>query len=170
VVSQDDSSADAARQIAVAIAKLIPDEGGAMWAEAMLPSADRVAGSFDYHASDAFGLDFLSEVYTAEYESGGQRYRGFIHQEADAAAARDIFRQYVAFFDSYGRVIAQEGETGQEFAVGESGGVVDAVFVWDRYVAGVNDTDDAELASQKAREFRTILDGPGESQDDEGYP
>ncbi|MCP4249698.1 MAG: hypothetical protein GY778_21870 [bacterium] len=154
---------EAAEGVAAAIASAVADDGRPLWADAMLPTEDRVAHSFEYQADSAFGLDFLTQVFCADYETDAGKFKLFVHRAADAAAAQEVLRAYAEFFDEYGKVIqAAEGEDAG-LLIGESSGVIDAAFVSGRYLAGANGADDADLAKRKALAFRAALASASEA-------
>ncbi|MCP4591544.1 MAG: hypothetical protein GY842_12440, partial [bacterium] len=133
--------------IARAIAERIEGTGETLWADAVLPREGRTEEDLAYHGANAFSLDFLAEVFSADYAAEGMAYTMFIHRAVDAVAAQSLLEAYEAFFVSYGQVLERgRTEEGIEFVVGESGGIVDAAFVVDVYLGGVNNTDDAALA------------------------
>jgi hypothetical protein len=148
----------AAEAVAASIAAAITDDGRLLWADAVLPQKDRRPGSFEYHATNAFGLDFLPAVFGADYESGSERYALFIHRASDADAAQKILSQYARFFVEYGKVLDRDNAEQADLLIGESGGVIDAVFVSGRYLGGVNGAADAGLARRRAVAFRALLD------------
>jgi len=153
--------AEAATAIARTLEGRIPDEGEPMWADALLPAADRLPGSLDYHAKDAFSLDFLSDTFSADYNAGGKTFKTFIHRAADAADAERIFGAYAKFFETSGSLLKRESGDGLQRLVGESGGVVDAVFQTGRYVGGVTGGNDAALAEERAAAFAQSLKEKG---------
>jgi hypothetical protein len=144
--------------IARALADSIEDDATDVWAERALPTEGRLAGSFEYQATDAFSLDFLSEVFSADYEFEGQRLTLFVHQTSGPAAAAEILKKYEAFFADYGQLVHHPSET-DGILVGESGSIHDAVFAVGAYIAGVSNASQAEAALTKAREFREYLEG-----------
>jgi len=150
----------AVEALAASIAAVIPDDGRPLWADALLPRQDRLPGSFEYHGQSAFGLDFLAAVFSADYEASGQGYKLFIHRAPDADGAARTFAAYVRFFDEYGRVLQRGGAQGPDLLIGESGGVIDAVFVLGQYLGGVSGAEDAALAERQANAFRALLDAP----------
>jgi len=157
---------EAALAVASAIAATVPDNGQPLWADALLPQQDRLPDSFEYQAESAFGLDFLSATFAADYESDAQRYKLFIHRAPDADSAAKTLAAYVQFFDDYGKVL-QRGGDADSVLVGESGGVIDAVFATGRYLGGVSGTTNAQQARRRAVAFRSLL-SEAESSGQEG--
>ena len=149
----DDSDAPVALAIAERLAALIENAGGDMWALSILPQSGRVAGSFNYVAKDAFSLDFLSEVFTADYDLDGKRVTLFIHRAADEAAAAALFDRYVRFLKQYGKVVWTEPDSSRLIAGGDVSGMIDVVFAKGRYFGGANGARDLETAKRAVAAF-----------------
>jgi hypothetical protein len=147
--------------IARAVASAIVDEGRPLWADALLPSADRIEGSFAYHASNVFSLEFLSDVFSADYEKNGVRLTTFVHRGTDAESVQKTFDAYGAFFDEYGTVIAREAHDGFALLVGESGGIVDAVFVHGLYLGGASGSESDAVRAQAIAFAERVIDEAG---------
>lgn len=157
VMTIDESLAEGCRVVARMLADGIEDSAETSWAEIVLPKEDRVSDSFAYLANDVFGLDFLKEVYVAEY-ANKHRAKLFAHQAANESSAQQLLERYAAFFAEYGELLSEKDGV----IVGNSGGVVDAVFRHGRYLVGVSDASDADVASEAARSFRKYLVTLGE--------
>jgi len=149
----DESDGPAVLAIAGRIAGLIQDASGDEWASKILPAKGRVEGSIEYAASDVFDLDFLENVYTADYERGDGRIKLFIHRAESEAAAAAVFEKYKAFFGEFGKIIWTDPDASRRIVAGEAADVIDAVFVKGRYLGGVSAADDLETAQKAASEF-----------------
>jgi hypothetical protein len=160
VEAADDNAvlAAAAEGVARALGKSITGSDQPLWAEAILPTADRVEGKFEYHASDAFSLDFLSDVFSAEYAVDGATFQTFIHRGEDAAATQRVFDAYRVFFKDYGSILREEGSEGFDMLIGDSGGIIDAVFVKGRYLGGVSGAPSVELAAERCVSFAKAIE------------
>jgi hypothetical protein len=154
----DPADARVARGIAQRLAEQVGDGGDTFWAEAVLPKSNRVEDSLAFIAQDAFGLDFLTEVFTAEYDSPGQRITLFVHRAADEAAAAALLEKYQAFFEEYGRLVAEDSDASRRIVAGEVAGLVDVVFVKGRYLAGVAGAESAAVAQEAATDFYNKLE------------
>lgn len=139
--------------IAQAVAERIEGTGAELWADALLPREGRSEAGLAFHGANAFSLDFLSAVFSADYSADGKTFTTFIHRASDENAAAKLLDAYEAFFKDYGLVIERGRIDGIEFIVGESAGVVDAAFTVGVYLGGVNNTDDAVLAKERALAF-----------------
>jgi hypothetical protein len=159
VEAADDSEPLSAAALALAqrIESGITDEGKPLWADALLPVEDRVEGSFQYHATDAFSLEFLDNVFSADYRVGERSFQTFLHRADSADQAASLLEAYEAFFEEYGKLIKREPREGYELLVGESGGIVDAVVCVGTYLAGVSGGNDPGLAEQRVCSFADRL-------------
>lgn len=146
-------TADAAMKIAQKIAGSITSDDDGPWALKVLPREGRVDGSFEYTAQNAFDLDFLSEVYTADYDIDGGRIRLFVHKAASDAEANKLLDQYETFFNEYGRVVWRSPDASRRMMAGDMDGMIDVVFVKGAYLGGVGGAEDMELAQKAAAAF-----------------
>ncbi len=140
--------------LAKAVEPSLPDEGGGIWAEQMLPREGRVEGSFAYHARTAFNLDFLDDVFAADYEAGSQRLTLFVHRAADAEAAGRLMEQYRDYIGKLGRVTADESLAEGRILTGDFGEEFDVVFTRGRYFGGATAASDAAAARARALALR----------------
>jgi hypothetical protein len=153
VLPADPEDAGVALAIAKRIDENIAGSTDEMWALKVLPQAGRVEGSFAYIAQDAFSLDFLGDVYTAEYDLEGNRLTLFVHRAADGDRAADLLDQYTAFFEKYGEVAWRDEDPARRMVAGEVAGVVDVVFAKGRYLGGVSGAGELEAARKAALSF-----------------
>jgi hypothetical protein len=154
VITLNSELAEACLALARNIAQDIVSDSSAEWFKIALPDDKLVENSRGYEANDAFSLGFLDSVHTAEYpvESGGetQDVMHFIHQASDPAQAEALLKQYTKFFGEYGQVLSDT----DGIIVGDGGGVIDAVFVVGRYLVGISDAPDADIAALAASNYR----------------
>ncbi len=134
--------------LAQAIADSIADEGGGNWADTVFPKEDQVAGSFGYTPKNAFNLEFLSDVFSAEYEKGDARWTLFAHRAADAGAAKSLFEQYVRYVPRQGKIIESPTDESPRF-VADFGGEYDIVFLKGRFVGGATAASDLDAARSR---------------------
>ncbi len=137
----------AAVKLAAAIAERLQDAGQSLWAEHVLPQAHRVAGSFEFRKSDAFGLDFLNDVFSTQYKVGDKELTLFITRQSSPEQARDVLKQYEAFAARYGKVLDTQDVTGATVMTIQSSGTYDVVFAKGIYCGGVTAADDREAAA-----------------------
>jgi len=131
------ADADVAMAIAGRIADRIEGGGGDLWAQDALPEAGRVPDSFNFVAQDPFGLDFLSDVFTADYNHASGRMTLFIHRADDEPSAQALLDEYQGFMEKYGRVLPGGTNDVDAFLAGEVAGLIDVVFVKGHYLGGV---------------------------------
>jgi hypothetical protein len=136
----------AAVKLAVAIAERLQDAGQSLWAEQILPQADRVAGSFEFRKSDAFGLDFLNDVFSAQYKVGQKELTLFITRHESPEQAGDVLEKYEAFATRYGKVLGKRDVAGATVMTLQSSGTYDVVFAKGIYCGGVTAAEDREAA------------------------
>lgn len=150
--------------IALTIARRMADQikstDGDLWAREKLPKAGRVPQSFSYIAQDAFGLDFLSHVFTAAYNHPNGLMTLFIHRADDEASARALLDQYRGFMDKYGRVLSRGADETDTLVTGEVAGLIDVVFVKGRYLGGVAGAKQAAGAQEMCQAFYEGLSIP----------
>jgi len=141
VPAYDDGYSQFVPVLAAMLADGLDDDGSKLWADVILPATGRVAGSFAFLKSDAFGLDFLNDVYVADYQAGEQTWSLFIHRAAEAGQARAVVAKYSEHLDKYGKVL----ERGDDSVVGQVSGFYEALAACGRYVCGVNACGDRQL-------------------------
>ncbi len=145
--------------VARAVAGRIQSTAAGPWAEFLLPREGRTGAELAYHGADAFSLDFLRDVFSADYSAEGKTFTTFIHRAGDRSEATKLLNAYAVFFQKNGRLLERGRADGIEFLVGESGGTVDAAFVVGVYLGGVNNCGDAALAKEKALSLARALGG-----------
>ncbi len=160
----DEADAQAALTIARRIAARIESQDVAAGPEQLLPQAGRVPDSMRYLAQDAFSLQFLGDVHTADYTVNDRSVTLFIHRADSAAAAKKLLVEYVAFIERYGQVTWRDVDANRNIVAGDAAGATDVVFAKGAYFGGVNGADDAGTARQAAVEFYNTLPEPRTSE------
>ncbi len=148
--TEGEETAQAAMNIAQRIAGSIVSDDDGLWALKVLPRENRVEDSFEYIAQNAFDLEFLSEVYTADYDMDGGRITLFVHKAADEAEANELLKQYEAFFNEYGQIAWRSPDASRHIMAGDMGGLIDVIFVKGAYLGGVTGAEDMERAKKAA--------------------
>lgn len=148
-----DQARPIALRLATAIANQLQDAGQSLWAEQVLPADGKVPGSFEFRKSDAFGLDFLKDVFSAQYKHDGKDLTLFVTRAASPQAAQDLLKQYQEFTAKYGKVIDSVEVVGSRVLVAENTGTYDAVFAKDSYFGGITAADDKDLAKDVATKW-----------------
>ncbi len=143
--------------LAEQIAAKIDDDGGSLWADAVLPKANRRPDSLGYELNNAFSLNFLRGVFKADYTDGDAQVTMFLHRAPSPAAARKLLDQYADYLAKYGKVVSREDSAGGQTLVGEAVEMYDVVFCKGPYLGGVNGADDVKLARKHGLAFRDGL-------------
>jgi hypothetical protein len=145
------------RGLAEQIAAAITDDGTPLWGDDVLPKAGRKPNGLGYERINAFSLDFLRDVFRADYTDGSSQYAMFIHRSAGPAAARKVLDEYAAYLGKHGKVLSRQETQGGQTLVGEATGMFDVVFCKGPYVGGVNGAEKRDLAERQAAAFREGL-------------
>ena len=166
VSTRDDAEFSAfARELAERIAALQrpaprspgdPPEGSATSPDAyfaLLPAGPGRQAQ-KYVAQDVFGYSFLSDVFMADYEEGGNSWQGFLRPYPDPKAAAEVFDKYVEGAKQDGAEIKTiEVEGADRTIVSSNVGLVDVFFLKGNVVAGANGATDASGAEGFVRAF-----------------
>ena len=138
------------RQIATEIARLLDSrlagDDGEIWGLALLPEEDRRPGTVQYFKRDALSLDFLANAFTATYLQDGAEMTAFLSQQDSPEEATRTMAAYREYLESYGKIVEQSVEEGDERFIGDLGGFYDLVFQRGNVVAGVVMSGDLQAA------------------------
>jgi len=156
-VEGDESATRTAERIAAAIAATIADDGKPFWAEALLPTDERIPGSLSYRATSALGYDFLNRMFVADYKSGEHTYQLYVLRADSPAAAQELFGKFADATAKYDTVLARDDSPGSERIVSEMLGTYSVAFCKGRYLGGVIECENRALAVKKAESFRESL-------------
>ena len=91
-----DALAGARQEIIDSLDRLLPSPSAPLTGLTWFPSTDRIENSDGYFPDNAFGVDFVGDVFTAEYQLGGEKITAFCHQSDSAAAMHDRYREFLA--------------------------------------------------------------------------
>ncbi len=153
LLGSDDSpeTRDALATVAQALDAAQPaEEAEASWADAAFPSDGLAAGSSGYLSENVFGLSFLSDVYTADYEASGKTVTCFLAKREVREQAAELFLAYQGYIDEFGERAPMDWEDTPVVA-GDFGGFYDVVFSKNGYFGGVTNATDLDAAEQFAR-------------------
>ncbi|MFO0973582.1 MAG: DUF6599 family protein [Phycisphaerae bacterium] len=143
--------------LAQSLAETIPDGGAKLWAEEAMPRDGQVAGSFTYLGKNALSLDFLENVFTADYERGPAHFTLFVTENKDVSQARALFDQYAAYVGGSGKVVRRSDAADGPELVAEISGEFDIIFVKGRYFGGANAASEAAAAESAVKQLRDAL-------------
>ncbi len=107
-----------------------------------------------YVAQDVFGYSFLSDVFMADYEEGGNSWQGFLRPYPDPKSATEVFDKYVEGAKQDGAEIKTIEVKGADRAfVSSNVGLVDVFFLKGNVVGGANGATEASGAEGFVRAF-----------------
>jgi hypothetical protein len=82
-------------EIADTLVRILPAPGEPLAALAWFPATGRVENANGYFPDNAFGVDFISDVFTTEYSTGEGTITAFRHQSDSAGAVFDRYRKFL---------------------------------------------------------------------------
>jgi hypothetical protein len=129
------------------------DSGESVWGLTVLPEEGLIPGSIQYFAVDAFGLDFLTDTYTAVYDRGGHTVTFFLSRQEDAGTALEVVKKYAAHAGKYGKGVTSRTVDGLDLTICDMGKKGDIVFRKKNIVAGIVDVTDEHFAALLAGEL-----------------
>lgn len=148
-------SLDLARKVT---ASLI-DTGEPVWGLSALPQDHLIPDSVQYFKVDAMGLDFMQNIYTAEYRKGEITIKAFLTQQTSPNAALDLVERYAEYSQEYGQGYKRMKKDGVEFVLCDMSSTFDIIFQKNRLVFGVISVEDQDIALEMAFDL-WILDNP----------
>ena len=144
-------SLDLARKVT---ASLI-DTGEPVWGLSALPQDLLIPDSVQYFKVDAMGLDFMQNIYTAEYRKGETTIKAFLSRQASPDSALDLVERYAEYSQEYGQGYKRVKRDGVEFILCDMGGTFDVIFRKNRLVFGVTSVKDQDMAMEMAFDLWT---------------
>jgi hypothetical protein len=100
----DEEVQKAASALADKLAKRLKGEAAEIWGIAMLPAKNRVDDTIQYVMVDALGLDFLTNVFKAQYRDGEAEFTAFVARCKSADNAAEVLAKYKAYFEEFGEM------------------------------------------------------------------
>lgn len=129
-------------QIARHLTSQQPDDRSPLWGATALPAAGRLPNSLKYLHKNAFGVDFLPGVFSAQYGSPDQPMEVFLTAQPSPQAAQATFERYLQFLQSSGKVNAPRKEGEASVVVCDLGGLYDWVFLRGSLIGGIKSVAD----------------------------
>lgn len=142
-------------------ADFLPDDGTPVWGLDRLPSKDQVPDSVKYFKTDALGLGFMQDTYTARYRTGGAEVTLFLSRKPTEAEARQVEERYAQYASTYGQGSEIVNRDGMKATICDMKTAFDAVFRQGRLVAGVFSAPNRALALSAASDLYRWLAGLG---------
>ena len=144
-------------EIGRSLTEFLSDSGQTVWGLVNLPKAGLIKDTLKYFGVDAMGLDFMSNTYTARYETEGAEIQTFLSLHDSSTEARATFRRYKEYAAKYGKGCLNKKVNGTDILLCDMKGDFDAVFSKGALVGGVSSVTDKELAVKAAAIFRSRL-------------
>jgi hypothetical protein len=130
------------------------DSGEPVWGLSALPQKHLIPDSVQYFKVDAMGLDFMQNIYTAEYRKGETTIKAFLSRQASPNAALDMVERYAEYSQEYGQGYKRTKKDGVEFVLCDMGGTFDVIFQKNLLVFGVISVKDQDMAMEMASDLR----------------
>lgn len=150
----------AATELTDSLMAALPAPGGPLPQLAWFPEINKVAGSEGFMPDNAFGTDFLGDIFTAGYAYGDAHIRAFCHV---SDSAQTVFGRYLAFMSKMATPMESVTRDGVEIhrfsAYGEQTWVAnrdDALF-------GIDGITDSTLAETVFEALATSVSAGGQS-------
>lgn len=152
------------KTLALAFVQAHPGGGETLAAVRRFPPKDRVAHSIALVAANAFGLDQLDWVYTAQYRWGPAQATAFVSPRPSAEEAQRLARSCGDYYLGYGgRKLTVAGLPHGSLAIS----IMDSfeiIFAHGKYLAGVHEATDlghaVKLAADLQRTLLEVSDAP----------
>jgi len=134
-----------------------PEEGPALQARDLFPPQGLQEESLALLASNVFGFEALSNVWTARYLVDGTELRAFLSLRETPGEAAELARAFSAFLVEFGGTVAEweDGIPGARTV--EIFGMADVIFHRGPVLAGVHEADSMEAARRLARRLHESL-------------
>ncbi|MCP4751870.1 MAG: hypothetical protein GY866_13325 [Proteobacteria bacterium] len=136
----------------------LKDSNEPVWGLSALPEKDRVPNSMRFFRTDAMGLDFLKNTYTASYRTDREPVTAFLSRTDSERSARNILELYIEYARKYGKEIKRLTRNRTEFILCGIGDGFDVVFQSGRLMGGLVSVPDPDLALRQAVEFHGQID------------
>jgi hypothetical protein len=119
----DEEVEKAASTLAETLAKRLKGKAAELWGLAMLPAKNRVDETVQYVMVDALGLDFLTNVFLAQYRDGEAEFTAFVARCQSADQAADVLAKYnKAYLEQYGAMAEPAKIDGASVLFADMGG------------------------------------------------
>lgn len=117
---------------------------------AFFPQENLVPDSFKLYLVNAFGLDKLTNIFTARYKVGEESVTAFIGKKADSKESEAIAESYRKFLTENGATIKNTDNKALVGKVMDSYGTTEIVFTVGPFVAGVHEAENQQTAEKLA--------------------
>ncbi|MBN2325750.1 MAG: hypothetical protein JXR73_01260 [Candidatus Omnitrophica bacterium] len=153
-MGDDEDLNQTALQIARGITEALPDSQKPVWGLETLPHQDRIPHSEGFYLVDAMGLDFLTNIFTANYQKAGTEVKAFMTRRSSKSEAQQIVRLYTQYANQYGKAAKRTIIENTELTVCDMNGRYDVLCQKGALVIGVYNVENQKLAIQTTVELR----------------
>ena len=140
-------------ELARKLTDLIPESGKPVWGLNLMPKTDLVPGSLMYFRVDAMGLDFLDNVFLAQYRKGNLLFKMFLSRQINAPSVDSMIKQYRGYAKKYGEGLENVNYKGVNLISCDMGSNYDIIFQKGRLMGGIISVKEQEFALRMAFEF-----------------
>lgn len=126
---------------------------GAIAERDLFPESGLDERSISLIPADAFGFPGLDRVFTAIYRQGGSEATAFLSKRATPREAENLAASYLEFLKTYGGQLEASDQRIPGAVIITILDAYEVVFAQGRYLAGVHESSDKEMAVSLAREL-----------------
>ena len=139
-----------AELLAKQISASLIDKGEAVWGRTALPAQRRIPGTTKFFLRDAMGLDFMTHMYTSEYQIGRRRVKALLSKQRSAQAAQTLLTRYREYASQYGKGADDESVDGISLLLCDMGRRYDVLFQKGALVGGILSAESKPLGMRAA--------------------
>lgn len=116
------------------------------------PKENLVAGSYKLYLESAFGFQKFTDIFTAQYRAGDDTVTAFLSKRPSAAGAAALFESYYKFLiENGGREVQPDKNPKVKYV--DFYGTVEIITVADKFVFGIHEAENPQLASNVEKLF-----------------
>jgi hypothetical protein len=115
---------------------------------AFFPQENLVPDSFKLYLVNAFGLDKLTNIFTARYKVGEEIITAFVGKKADSKEAEAVAESYRKFLTENGAAIKNTDSKTLAGKIMDSYGTTEIVFTAGPFVAGIHEAENQQAAEK----------------------
>ncbi len=143
IIASDDTPE--LRQICLDLARQTTDflveTGEPVWGLNALPKDGLIQNSIQYFLTDALGLDFMRNTYTAQYKIDNGPVSVFLSRLDSQESIQSVIDQYAAYAKQYGKKVERLAINGVELIICDMGSYYDIIFQKGFCLAGVTSVE-----------------------------
>jgi hypothetical protein len=144
-------------KIARHLASQQPDDGSPLRGPALLPTSGQLPHSLKYFHRNAFGVDFMPGVFSAQYGSPDQPMEVFLTERPSPQAARETFDRYLQFLKGSGKLSTPRQEGGAAVVVCDMGGLYEWAFLRGSLIGGIKSVADRSSGEAQLKSWLAHL-------------